>query len=84
MSSAIDYLPGDPASHVIGKPEEKPARRHRPQPPKPTKTARGISADIEHRMQMIEPLIKEYAVLKVVHAALNPKPKPAPKRAKKK
>lgn len=78
--SSIDYLPGDPALRVVGKPEEQKARRHRPQDPKPTKTARVISADIEHRIQIIEPLIAEYEVLKQVHAALNPAAAPKPKR----
>jgi hypothetical protein len=72
--TTIDYLPGDPANHVLGKPEEKPAKRHAKQKPKPTKTARGIAADIKLRMQEIEPLVKEYEILKEVDAALNAPP----------
>jgi hypothetical protein len=73
MSNQVhtDFVPGDPASHVLGKPEEKPAKKHAPQKPKPIKTARGILADIEHRMQEIEPLLKEYAVLKDVRDILQ-------------
>ena len=28
-----DFMPGDPQLHVVGKPEEQPARKHAPQPP---------------------------------------------------
>lgn len=66
-----DFIPGDPATHVLGKPKEKPAKRHAPQKPKPTKTARGILADIELRLQELEPLLKEYEVLKGVRDILN-------------
>lgn len=54
-----DYLPGDPSHRVIGKPEEQAARVHRPAPPKPTRTARGILADIRLRMAELEPLVAE-------------------------
>ena len=66
-----DFLPGDPASHVIGKKEEKPAKVHAPQKPKPTKTARGMLADIELRLQELEPLVEEYKVLKDVRDILK-------------
>jgi len=70
-------MPGDPQQHVLGKPEEKPAVKHAPQPPKPPRTARGIAADIKLRMQEIEPLLEEYKVLKQLDVILNPAP---PKR----
>jgi|1186.fasta_scaffold77686_3 hypothetical protein len=63
VTANADFLPGDPANHVVGKPEEKPARRHAPPPPKPIKTARGMLADIELRLQELEPLLEEYKLL---------------------
>lgn len=85
MPSAVDYLPGDPAQHIFGKPEEKPARKHAPQPPKPSKTARSIGADIKLRIQEIDPiidsLIKERDMLGKLDLILNqPKPKPRAKK----
>jgi hypothetical protein len=76
MATTVDYLPGDPASHVLGRPEEKPAKRHAPQPPKPNKTARGILADVELRIQELEPLLEEYKLLLDVRDILMDKPKP--------
>lgn len=73
-TSLPDFIPGDPAV-IIGGKVEKPARVHGKQPPKPSKTARGISADIKHRMQVIEPLIEEYEVLKKLDVIFNPPPK---------
>lgn len=73
---APDYMPGDPANHIIGKPDEKPAKKHAEQPPKPIKTARGILADIELRVQELEPLVKEYEMCKRLVEILTPvKPK---------
>ena len=72
MSAAPDYMPGDPALHIVGKNDEQPARRHAPQPPKPIKTARGIAADIEYRMQELKPLLEEYAMLEKLIAILKP------------
>jgi hypothetical protein len=77
--AAVDFMPGDPQLHVVGKPEEQPARKHAPQPPKPTKTARGIAADIKFRMQELEPLLEEYAMLVKLDGILNPAP---PKRGR--
>ena len=67
-----DFMPGDPKLHVVGKDDEQPARVHAPQPPKPTKTARGIAADIELRMQELKPLVDEYAVLVELSKILPP------------
>jgi hypothetical protein len=63
-TSTSEFLPGDPATHVLGRPEEKPARRHRPPPPKPAPNERAILADIQLRMQMIEFAPAEYKRLK--------------------
>jgi hypothetical protein len=60
-----DFMPGDPALRVVGR-QEKPARRHKPLPPKPERkpTLRTIRADIKWRMQELEPLVFEYRELK--------------------
>jgi hypothetical protein len=79
VSAAPDYIPGDPALHIVGKPDEQPAKKYGKPKPKPTKTARGISADIKHRMQLLEPLLEEYEVLKKLDAILDP---PPPKRGR--
>ena len=55
-----DILKGNPEHIVLGKPDEKPARVHRQQKPKPPKTARGILADIRLRKQQLEFAVKEY------------------------
>lgn len=66
-----DVLKGDPAAHVIGKPEEKPARKHAPQPPKPGPTARVILASIQLRRQELEPVVREVAELEAALEALR-------------
>lgn len=66
-----DYVPGDPARRVLGKPEEKPARVHRPQPPKPAPTAKVILADIRLRKQLLEDVLKEYDTLRQALVALK-------------
>ena len=73
-TSLPDFIPGDPAV-IIGGKSEKPATVHGEQPPKPPKTARAISADIKLRIQVIEPMIEEYEVLKKLDAIFNPPPK---------
>jgi hypothetical protein len=55
-------VPGDPANIVLGKPEEQPARVHRPLPPTP-RTEKHILADIRLRMQELKPLVDEYPAL---------------------
>ena len=58
-----DFVPGDPAKHVLGKPEEKPARVHAPQPPKPGPTANTIHADVKLRLAELQGVPEEYALL---------------------
>lgn len=95
MATIEDFNPGDPALIIGGKPEEQPAKKHAPQPPKPNKTARGIHADIKHRIQEIEPqldaLVKEHAMLQQldfifsggdVKQLVKPARKPAKKSGK--
>jgi len=57
-----DYVPGDPANVVLGKPDEQSARVHASLPPKP-RTAIHILADIRLRMQELKPLVEEYPAL---------------------
>lgn len=66
-----EFLGGDPSEHVIGKREEQSARVHAPQPPKPTRTAKMILADIRLRMQELEPMVKEYPALEEAHKVLK-------------
>lgn len=58
-----DFYRGDPASHVIGRPDEKPARRHAPLKPKPQATPLSFEErllqNIRKRKMEIEPLVKE-------------------------
>lgn len=65
-------MPGDPALHVVGKREEKSARRHRDLPPAHyKKTAKTILADIKLRRQELEPATLEYARLLRADEALK-------------
>lgn len=58
-----DFVPGDPAVHVAGKPDEQSARIHAPLPPVP-RTAKHILADIRLRMQELKAMgIDEYPAL---------------------
>jgi hypothetical protein len=66
-----DIVKGNPEHIVLGKPEEKPARVHRPQPPKPPKTSKAILADIRLRKQQLEPLVTEYPKLVEAHKKLS-------------
>ena len=56
-----DYFPGDPARHVLGREDEKSARRHRPLPPKPKILSfeEKLSYDIRKRMFLIAPAVSE-------------------------
>lgn len=58
-----DFVPGDPANLVAGKPDEQSARVHAPQKPLPPRTGKMILADIRLRMQELEPLVREYPAL---------------------
>lgn len=66
-----DFAPGDPANIVLGRPDEKPARRHAPQKPKPIKGEKGILVDIRHRMSILEPLVKEHKKLTEANKVLK-------------
>ena len=55
-----EFLPGDPALHVVGKPEEQSARRHAPLPVKPqTINEAIIRYNIEMRMDQLRPAVTE-------------------------
>lgn len=58
-----DFMPGDPAKYVIGKSEEKPARRHGRQKRKPKTEPLMFEArllrDIRERKEALAPLVKE-------------------------
>jgi len=67
----LDFYKGDPVRHVIGRAEEKPARIHGRQKPKPRLTGRGILALIEFRKQELEPVVAEYKELLEAQKALK-------------
>lgn len=70
-----DFKPGDPVRHVIGKPTEKPAKKHGPLPPKPkkraSKDAEQIRRSIQRRMRDIQPDVAEYARLQKAIEAIK-------------
>lgn len=66
-----DFFKGDPAKHVLGRTEEKPARIHRPQAPPPPRTGRVIHADILYRMEQLKPVVAEYKELQEAKKALK-------------
>jgi hypothetical protein len=75
-SMTQDFMGGDPAHHVIGKPEEKPARRHAPQKPKPPvkppmQFEDRLLRDIRKRMEEIAPVLKEIPRLEKAAQALK-------------
>jgi len=56
----VEFLPGDPALHVVGKSEEQSARRHAPLPVKPqTINEAIIRYNIEMRMDQLRPAVTE-------------------------
>lgn len=71
----LDFMGGDPARHVIGKAEEKPARKHAPQKPKPKAQPLHFEArllrDIQVRKEQIAPRLKEIAQLEAAEKALK-------------
>lgn len=71
----LDFMGGDPARHVIGKEEEKPARKHAPQKPKPKAQPLHFEArllrDIRARKERIAPRLKEIAQLEKAEKALK-------------
>lgn len=70
-----DFMGGDPAHHVLGKPEEKPARRHAPQKPKPKaqplQFEERLLRDIRARKERIAPRLKEIVRLEAAEKALK-------------
>lgn len=75
VKMTADFMGGDPAHHVIGKPEEKPARRHAPQKPKPKtqplQFEERLLRDIRARKDRIAPRLKEIAMLEEAEKVLN-------------
>jgi hypothetical protein len=66
-----DFYKGDPAKHVLGRSEEKPARIHGRQKPKPPRTGKVILADILYRMEELKPVVAEYKELLEAQKALK-------------
>lgn len=62
-----DFLKGNPAHRVVGKPTEQPARYHAPQPPKPTvskiKSVAELRRNMLDRMADIRPALEETKTL---------------------
>jgi hypothetical protein len=72
MEAQETFMPGDPAKHVLGKPEEQAARVHKPLPKKQVQaTAKTILADIRLRRQELEPVVEEYRQIKRAYEALK-------------
>lgn len=71
----MDFMAGDPAHHVIGRPEEKPARRHAPQKPKPRaeplQFEERLLRDIRRRKADLAPLVQEVPELEQAEAILK-------------
>lgn len=65
-----DFIRGNPEHVVLGKPEEKPARRHGRQKPRPV-TETTIKTDIMFRMALLKPMVDEYRLLKRADEALE-------------
>jgi hypothetical protein len=83
MNEETDIYKGDPANHVLGRPEEQSARVHAPLPPvKRRLTTNSILADIRMRRQQLEPLVAEYERLEqasiALEEALGPMKRPGP------
>lgn len=57
-----EIIKGDPATVLLGKPEEQPARVHKPLPPV-ARTEKHILADIRLRMQELKPFVDEFPAL---------------------
>jgi hypothetical protein len=74
-----DFNGGDPANHVAGRPDEKPARRHGRQKPKPKaqplQFEDRLLRDIRQRLATIAPQIKEIPKLEEAEKVLAGIPK---------
>jgi hypothetical protein len=76
----VDFMAGDPAHHVIGKPEEKPARRHASQKPKPKAAPLQFEdrllRDIRRRKEALAPFVQELPRLERAQEILKGLKKP--------
>ena len=72
---AGEFMGGDPARHVIGKGDEKPARRHGKQKPKPKtqplQFEERLLRDIRARKERLAPRLKELERLEAAEKALK-------------
>jgi hypothetical protein len=72
---AGEFKGGDPAHHIVGKSDEKPARRHGRQKPKPKtqplQFEERLLRDIRVRMERIAPRLKEIERLEKAEKALK-------------
>lgn len=75
MSSDPDFFPGDPAKYVVGRKEEKPARRHGRQKPKPKAAPllfeERLLRDIRKRKEELKPVLDEVPQLMAALKALE-------------
>lgn len=61
---SLDFFPGDPVNHVLGRSDEKPARRHGRPKPKPGASPplsfeERLLRDVRLRKAMLESAVKE-------------------------
>jgi hypothetical protein len=70
-----EFFPGDPANHVMGRPEEQSAPVHGPMPPKPETNApisiAELKRQINGRIAELKPLVAEAARLEAASKALK-------------
>ena len=67
-----DFNGGDTAKHVVGRPEEQPARKHAPLPIKPKIiNEHTIRHDMQMRMDQLEPVLKEAKSLERLLAVIE-------------
>lgn len=65
-----DYMPGDPALRLIGR-DEKPARKHARQAPKPVLGEKAIKGLMQTRMVELEDAVNEYKELTRIDEILS-------------
>jgi hypothetical protein len=65
-----DFIRGNPEHVLLGRPDEKPARRHGRQKARPI-TATTIQTDIKFRMALLKPIVEEYHELERATQALE-------------
>lgn len=67
-----EVIKGDPADHVLGKPEEQPARNHAPLPKRErVVNDHSILHDIRQRMDTLAPAVQEYRRLERIVVAFD-------------